>query len=254
MKFTKICHTSITSCPIIKEISYYQKLNPIKIEDDFVFDIYKKDKYLTNYYKYITLARQSVLKAFYTIELEYLKYLLKDLLDQYNIITFYAYRFNLNTIYPFICPYNGTLYFDNVKQIEQCSFDPTPSCLLSPELIIDDVFTDIEYIKNYEQLTYKVMKDPNEDVIRFNTFFVLAYIELSNDNDKFLIFPFDKYNNILQRLRISDSYIDNTKDFNIEVNFYTDNSFIKMYEYDYKKNKNLYLINYFKDNSTYQER
>ena len=91
MNFIKVNQTSLTTCPINKSIGYYQRLNPIILEDDFVSNLIidkNEDQFIKSYIKYFTLARQSTLKAFYTIELEYLRYLINDLIEQYNIITF----------------------------------------------------------------------------------------------------------------------------------------------------------------------
>lgn len=252
MKFIKVNQSALTSCPINKKISYYQKLNPIKIEDDFISDLTSNNykEYVASYKKYSALSRQSTLKAFYKIELEYLKYLLNDLVEQYNIITFYAYRFNTNIVHSsLIYPFSKSdLYLDNIKQDERCSFDPGISYILNPKLIIDDVFTDIEYIKKFERIQEMFLYDDiNGDIIRFNTFFILAYIELSNNDNTLLIFPFDNFNNIFQKLNISNSFIEDSKDFLTEINFYTNNSFIKMYEYDYKNNKDLYMIDHFNE-------
>ena len=252
MKVIKVNQSALTSCPINKKICYYQKLNPIKIEDDFIYDLtsYNHKDYIASYKKYSVLSRQSVLKAFYKIELEYLKYLLNDLIEQYNIITFYAYRFNTNAIYPsLIYPFSKSdLYLDDIKQNERCSFDPNVSYILNPKLVIDDIFTDIKYIRKFERIQEEFLYDNiNGDIMRFNTFFILAYIELSNNDNTLLIFPFDNLNNILQRLKINDSFISNSKDFITEINFYTNNSFIKMYQFDYKNNKDLYIIEHFNE-------
>ena len=122
---------------------------------------------------------------------------------------------------------------------------------ITPYLISDEIFKDKNYIELFRKIQDQFFKDKiNGDIMRFNTFFILSCIKLSNENkDSILIFPFDNLNDILQRLHIEDSFISNSKDFITEINFYTNDSFIKMYEYDYKNNKDLYIIDQFNEGS-----
>ena len=261
MNFIKVNQTSLTTCSINKSIGYYQRLNPIILEDDFVSNLIidkNEDQFIKSYIKYITLARQSALKAFYTIELEYLRYLMNDFIEQYNIIVFYAYRFNTNTRYKTILSkLNSYLYLDDIRQNEQSwlyCYDIEDKLkvnyTITPYLISDELFKDKNYIELFKEIQGQFFKDKiNGDIMRFNTFFILSCIKLSNDKDSILIFPFDNLNNILQRLHIEDSFISNSEDFITEINFYTNNSFIKMYECDYKNNKDLYIIDQFNEGS-----
>lgn len=236
MKYEYINQLAIISMPIDKNFKKY--MYQYYIDNMYSYDINKS-------LDIVKRIRQDILKTFYQIELQFLTILISNIINSYYRITYYSYDFykKVNYISQLIEKIRKIDIEQVIKYItndKDVKFIDSISRLLSfMPFINNNNYSDfIEAFKNDKK---------NKDIISFCNSHIISYIELSNNSDKMIIIPIIKFDNIFQQFHLESLLEKDSIDFNTEINFYTNDSFIKMYEYDYKNNKDLYIIDQFNE-------
>lgn len=226
-----------------------------------------KDYYLKNPYTYVnqtnnpyTRIRQDVLKVLYQIELDFLKELIPDIVNRYQKATFYSYGFYKYVYY--ISSYVSQS-FDKISKIEikdiinyitlkDIKYDMNIFYLL-PVMPFITCNNDNEY-RRYEE-KYASFEEAfqydrkNSHISHICNIFLLPFIILSSndDSDKMIIIPDTKFDKIDLPYILFDIFNNDSVNPDIEIEFYTNSTLTKLYEYDYKNNNDLYIIDQFNE-------
>ena len=239
---------------------YINQLAIISSSIDKDIKNYLKEYYLKNSYEYnngnnvVIRIRQDILKAFYHIELHFLKELIPDIIDSYQKITYYAYGF-----------YKYIYYIDCITQIDLEEFIKflTIERKLYEDYITNPIIYLMQFIpfimfnneyKEYEEkytsfITAFESDVKNRIITNFCNFFTSPLIKLSNNNDNMFIIPDTKFGNIINLSCLLDVISKDSIKLETELNFYNNNLLTKTYEYDYRNNKDLYIIDQFNEGS-----
>lgn len=236
MKYEYINQLAIISMPIDKNFKKY--MYQYYIDNMYSYDINKS-------LDIVKRIRQDALKTFYQIELQFLTILISNIINSYYRIAYYGYDF-----------YKKVNYISQlIEKIRKIDIEQVIKYITNDKDVkfIDSISILLSFIpfinnNNYSDFIEAFKNDKkNKDIISFCNSHIISYIELSNNSDKMIIIPIIKFDNIFQQFHLESLLKKDSIDFNTEINFYTNDSFIKMYEYDYKNNKDLYIIDQFNE-------